>query len=84
MTLRIGLPPRELPTSATRDAPVRPFNSLMASASSRRWSSVDERPGCSTLSSVRASGSVKLIANIRSRGTPFDSIRHSEVSQSAA
>ena len=48
------------------------FKSLMASASSRRWSSVEERLACSTLSSVRASGSVKLIANIRSRGTPFE------------
>jgi hypothetical protein len=31
------------------------------------------------LSSVRANGSVKLIANNRSRGTPFDSMRHSVV-----
>ncbi len=30
----------------------------MAAASSRRWSSVEERPACSTLSSLRASGSV--------------------------
>ena len=36
------------------------------------------------LSSVRASGSVKLIANIRSRATPLDSIRHSVVIHSAA
>ena len=31
-----------------------------------------------------ASGSGKLIANMRSRATPFDSIRHSVVIQSAA
>jgi hypothetical protein len=67
-----------------RAAPVRRFNSLTASASSRRWSSVEERSACSTWSSVRANGSVKLIANIRSRGTPFDSILHIVVIQSAA
>jgi hypothetical protein len=66
------------------DAPVRRCNSLTASPSSRRWSSVEERFGCSTLSSLRAKGSVKLIANIRSRGMPFDSIRQSVVTQSAA
>src|SRR6185436_5806185 len=67
-----------------RDAPVRRFSSLTASPSSRRWSSVEERFACSTLSSLRASGSVKLMASIRSRGTPFDSIRQSVVIQSAA
>src|SRR3954462_7107573 len=56
----------------------------MAAASSRRWSSVEERPACSTLSSLRALGSVKLIAIMRSRAMPLDSIRHKVVIQSAS
>src|SRR5205807_7451092 len=47
-------------------------------------SSVEDLLGSGLVSSVRATGSVKLIANIRSRGTPFDSIRHKVVIQSAA
>src|SRR5260370_18575944 len=78
------LPPRELPTRATRGAPVRRFNSLIASPSSRRWSSVEDLFGSGLLSSARARGSVKLIANRRSHGTPFHSIRHRLLIHSAA
>src|SRR5258708_11182233 len=70
------LPPRELPTRATRGAPARRFNSLIASPSSRRWSSVEDLFGSGLLSSARARGSVKLIANRRARGTTVGYNRH--------
>jgi hypothetical protein len=63
---------------------VRRFKSPIASPSSRRWSSVEDLLGSGLVSSVRARGSVKLIASIRSRGTPFDSIRHNVVIHNAA
>jgi hypothetical protein len=56
----------------------------MASPSSRRWSSVEDLFGSGLVSSVRDKGSVKLIANIRSRATPLDSIRHSVVIHNGA
>jgi len=56
------------PQAATRARRCGASKSLMASPSSRRWSSVEDRFGCATVSSVRASGSVKLMANRRFAG----------------
>src|SRR5258708_2980535 len=80
----MALPPRELPTSATLGAPVSLRTRSTSAASCAMCSAVPERPSCGLASSARASGYAASSANSRSRGQPFDSKRHSVVSQSAA